>query len=544
LPNKRPMDDPEVLDQLRGALAQQYDVERVLGHGGMGMVVLGRDRALDRPVALKVISPHIDVTARHRQRFLQEARIVAKLRHPNIVAVYTAGEASGLLYFVMEYVPGESLRDLLNRDRCCEAGRAEAILRDLADALAFAHARGVVHRDIKPENVLLDNETGRAMLADFGVAQALKASGEERLTGPGVVVGSPQYMSPEQASGDRDLDGRSDIYALGLVGYEMLAGEPAFSAPSLMSVLTKQLTEPPPPLAPRAPHASPTVVEAITKALAKDPHDRWQNAADMAQALSGDTSTAGPASSPTAATVAPAATATPSGAAESPVAAEPPPGVATPPVPTPIPDRPPPRPFVGPGRREPRAGRARRLAGALAAASAVLLLAAPFAWFAWPRSRESAGDVSRTALLVIPFDVQSGDSTLVPLRDSSVSILAASLARSGQPAVAGVERSRQLVHAAGLDTVHTIGFAEARQLADRTGARLLVMGQITGGLDSVTVVATAYDVASGNPVAQSHQTAPAGADPRALFDAVARDILGATAAPSPLPASVASPAPQ
>src|SRR5919202_5831569 len=227
------MDDADLLTQLRKALAPQYDVERVLGHGGMGMVVLGRDRALDRPVAIKVIPPEVAVTARHRQRFLQEARIVAKLRHPNIVAVYSAGEAGGLLYFVMEYVPGESLRDLLDRDRCCDAGRAEAILRDLAGALAFAHMRGVVHRDIKPENVLLDQETGRAMLAVFGVAQAFAAPDEPRLTGPGVVVGSPQYMSPEQAAGVRELDGRSDIYALGLVGYEMLAGEPAFAGETI-----------------------------------------------------------------------------------------------------------------------------------------------------------------------------------------------------------------------------------------------------------------------------------------------------------------------
>src|ERR687885_476015 len=261
------MDEAALLNQLREALATQYDVERVLGHGGMGMVVLGRDRALERPVAIKVISPDVAVTARHRQRFLQEARIVAKLRHPNIVAVYAAGEADGLLYFVMEYVPGESLRDLLERDRCCDAGRTAAILRDLADALAFAHARGVVHRDIKPENVLLDQETGRAMLADFGVAQAFASPDEPRLTGPGVVVGAPQYMSPEQAAGARELDGRGDIYALGLLGYEMLAGEPPFAGDTVAAVLTKQLTEPPPPLEPRAPRASSIVVAVIDRAL-------------------------------------------------------------------------------------------------------------------------------------------------------------------------------------------------------------------------------------------------------------------------------------
>jgi serine/threonine-protein kinase len=384
------MDEARLLDQLRRALASQYDIERVLGHGGMGMVVLGRDRALDRAVAIKVISPDIDVTARHRQRFLQEARIVAKLRHPHIVAVYAVGEAEGLLFFVMEYVPGESLRDLLTRDRCCTIWRAERILRDLADALAFAHARGVVHRDIKPENVLLDHETGRAMLADFGVAQALAANGGERLTGPGVVVGSPQYMSPEQAAGERELDGRSDIYGLGLVGYEMLTGEPAFAGTSVVSVLSKQLTEPPPPLGPRVPDAPPAIVGAITRALEKEADDRWQDASEMARALAGE------------------------------ITIEPPPPVerAAPTAPpirrpaTPLPERPPPRPFVGPGRPEPRARRGRQFATGLATISAVLLFLAPFSWLARQRST-STGDVApAAAVLVAPLAVQSPDSAL------------------------------------------------------------------------------------------------------------------------------------
>jgi serine/threonine protein kinase len=388
------MEDARLLAQLREALAAQYDVERVLGHGGMGMVVLGRDRALDRAVAIKVISPDIDVTPRHRQRFLQEARIVAKLRHPNIVAVYAVGEADGLLYFVMEYVPGESLRDLLTRDRCCTIGRAERILRDLADALAFAHARGVVHRDIKPENVLLDHDTGRAMLADFGVAQALAADGEERLTGPGVVVGSPAYMSPEQAAGARDLDGRSDIYGLGLVGYEMLTGEPAFAGTSVVSVLSKQLTEPPPPLGPRVPEAPPAIVAAITRALGKDADDRWQDASEMGRALAGEISVE---PAPEAVEVQPAPTPAPE-----PVA----------PVATPLPERPPPRPFVGPGRPTPRAGRGRRFATWLASISAVLLFVAPFSWLARPRSA-SPGDVDPAAsVLVAPLAVQSPDSAL------------------------------------------------------------------------------------------------------------------------------------
>jgi eukaryotic-like serine/threonine-protein kinase len=390
--NAAEMEEARLLDQLREALASQYDVERVLGHGGMGMVVLGRDRALDRSVAIKVISPEIDVTPRHRQRFLQEARIVAKLRHPNIVAVYSAGEADGLLYFVMEYVPGESLRDTLARDRCCTTERAERILRDLADALAFAHARGVVHRDIKPENVLLDHDTGRAMLADFGVAQALAADGEQRLTGPGVVVGSPQYMSPEQAAGERDLDGRSDIYGLGLVGYEMLTGEPAFAGTSVVALLSKQLTEPPPPLGPRAPDAPPALVATITRALAKDADDRWQDASEMARALAGEIPVELAQQSEVPTPVAPP-TAAPFGTASHP-------------------EHPRARPFVGPGRRPARAGRARRLATWLAGITAVLLFVAPFSWLARPHSARS-GDVDLAAsVLVAPLTVQSPDSAL------------------------------------------------------------------------------------------------------------------------------------
>jgi eukaryotic-like serine/threonine-protein kinase len=460
------MEEHRLLDQLRQALASQYDVERVLGHGGMGMVVLGRDRALDRPVAIKVISPDIDVTPRHRQRFLQEARIVAKLRHPNIVAVYAAGEANGLLYFVMEYVPGESLRDLLTRDRCCSVVRAERILRDLADALAFAHARGVVHRDIKPENVLLDHDTGRAMLADFGVAQALAARGGERLTGPGIVVGSPQYMSPEQAAGERELDGRSDIYALGLVGYEMLTGSPAFGGTSVVAVLSKQLTEPPPELGPLVPDASPAIVGAITRAIEKDADDRWQDASEMARVLTGEIPP-------------PAPRAAPDEDARRAELATP---VSTPaPVVTPLPEGPRPRPFVGPGRPEPRAGRARRFASWLAAASAVLLFAAPFSWLARPRSA-SSGDVDAGApALVVPLDVQSPDSALA--------------------------------------------------LGRRAGARRVILGQLRPAADSLTVIATVYDVASGQPVGQRQRRVAAGVDPRPLLDTLSRELDTATGTP-------------
>jgi serine/threonine-protein kinase len=449
------MEEANQLATLRQALGSQYDIERVLGHGGMGMVVLGRDRALDRPVAIKVISPDIDVMARHRQRFLQEARIVAKLRHPNIVAVYSAGEAEGLLYFVMEYVPGESLRDLLTRDRCCTPARAERVLRDLADALAFAHARGVVHRDIKPENVLLDHETGRAMLADFGVAQALAANGKERLTGPGVVVGSPQYMSPEQAAGERDLDGRSDIYALGLVGYEMLSGAPAFEGPSVVALLTKQLTEPPPPLAPLAPNASPTLVAVVMRAIEKEVENRWQDAGEMARAMAGEIPVPPPPERPV----------DTSTAAIRPAVER---------VATPLPEQPRARPFVGPGRRPGRAGRARRFASWLATASAVLLFAAPISWLATSRPRRPVTAQGASPVLILPLDVQTADSAVA--------------------------------------------------IGRRSGARTVVMGEARTQGDSVVVIATAYDVATGARVGQAQRSAAAGTDPRALLDTLARSL--------------------
>ena len=187
----------EIIEQLRTALSGTYEIDRQLGAGGMGSVFLGRDRTLDRPVAIKVINPEFGASATVRDRFLQEARTVARLQHPNIVGVYAAGETNGLLYFIMEYVPGESLRELLDREKKLSTERARHLLHDLAAALAYAHRHGVIHRDIKPENVLLREGTGEAKLADFGVARALSGGeGDSRLTGTGMVVGTPRYMSP------------------------------------------------------------------------------------------------------------------------------------------------------------------------------------------------------------------------------------------------------------------------------------------------------------------------------------------------------------
>src|SRR5919108_796434 len=284
------MSDPrhdDTVDTLRAALAGRYAFERLLGEGAMGKVVLARDVTLERLVAVKVISPELAATSTFRDRFLLEARTVAKLRHPSIVTVHEAGEAAGHLYFVMEYVPGESLRGLLDQTQRLSPERTTEILGDVAGALAYAHAQGVIHRDVKPENILIDGDTGRAMLTDFGIARALTAAADARLTGTGLIVGSPRYMSPEQAAGERELDGRTDIYSLGLIGYEMLTGESPFAGASAASLIARQITQPAPPVRERAPNAPPGLAMAIDRALEKDPERRWQSAGEMAEAIRG-----------------------------------------------------------------------------------------------------------------------------------------------------------------------------------------------------------------------------------------------------------------
>jgi serine/threonine-protein kinase len=472
---------PALLDDLRRALQGRYDVERLLGAGGMGSVYLGRDVTLDRPVAIKVIAPEIAAARVVRERFLHEARTVARLRHPHIVAVYTAGEADGMLYFVMEYVRGESLRDLLERERRVDVGRGVAILRDLAGALAYAHAQGVVHRDVKPENVLLD-EQGRALLTDFGVARAL-APGDGRMTGTGFVLGSPRYMSPEQAAGERELDGRSDVYSLGLVGYEMFAGEPAITATSAPSILMKQLTETPTPISLRNDRVPPAVAEAIGRALEKSPDARWATAAEMAAALDGVPPAARPARPKTSTA----------------------------------------------GAAGPVAPRWRR---AVAAALAAVLLLAPAAWYvARGGSGVPRGVDPRRSYLVTPFEVLSRDPQLEWLREGSVSMLSLNLAQWSDLTVVDYERSLDLLRDAGLENARRIGLEDARSLARRAGVWSVVTGQVSGIRDSLIVVARLYDVASGRKVDEAQQSVARTADPRPLYDALARSLLDIAGAP-------------
>ena len=273
------------LERLQTALGPGYTVERELGSGGMATVYLARDVKHQRQVALKVLHPDLAVSL-GPERFRREITTAAQLQHPHILGVYDSGETTaGQLWFTMPYVEGESLRDRLRREGQLPVGDAIRITREVASALAYAHGRGIIHRDIKPENVLLTGQ-GDALLADFGIARALSASATDTgLTATGLAVGTPQYMSPEQASGERTLDVRSDVYSLGALLYEMLAGEPPFTGPSAQAVIAKMLSSAPPSVRGVRPAVSANVDAAIQRALAPVPADRWPSASEFAHTL-------------------------------------------------------------------------------------------------------------------------------------------------------------------------------------------------------------------------------------------------------------------
>src|SRR2546427_2191847 len=236
---------PELEERLRIALADRYALERELGRGGMAVVFLARDPRHDRAVAIKVLRHEI-AAALGAERFLREIQIAAKLHHPHILPLYDSGAAGDLLYYVMPYVEGESLRQRLDRETQLPLDDALAITRQVAGALAYAHSHDVVHRDIKPENILL--ESGEAVVADFGIARAITAASGDKLTQTGFAIGTPLYMSPEQAAGGGAIDGRSDVYSLGCVLYEMLAGYPPFFGGTAQAIIARHALDPVPPL--------------------------------------------------------------------------------------------------------------------------------------------------------------------------------------------------------------------------------------------------------------------------------------------------------
>jgi eukaryotic-like serine/threonine-protein kinase len=271
-----------VLARLGAALADRYRIERELGAGGMATVYLADDLRHHRKVAIKVLRAELGDSL-GAERFLREIETTANLRHPHILPLYDSGVVEGMLFYVMPVVEGESLRSRLVREKQLPIEEALSITREVADALGYAHGRGVVHRDIKPENILLEN--GHAVVADFGIARALSAADGDQLTRTGTTIGTPRYMSPEQAAGERDIDGRSDLYSLGCVLYEMLGGQPPFTGPTAEVIARQHLVTEAAPITNLRPTVSPEVAGALARTLAKNPADRFNPAAQFVHAL-------------------------------------------------------------------------------------------------------------------------------------------------------------------------------------------------------------------------------------------------------------------
>jgi eukaryotic-like serine/threonine-protein kinase len=278
--------DAELRTHVERALSANYELDREIGRGGMGIVYKAKDKRLKRHVAVKLLPPELAFRGEIRSRFLKEAETAAQLSHPNIVPIYSVDERDGLVYFVMAFVDGENLGARLHSRGRLDPTEARRIMKEVAEALAYAHERGVVHRDIKPDNILLcTDDDGRVMVTDFGIARAVTEGADSRLTATGMAIGTPAYMSPEQSMGEREIDGRSDLYALGVVGYQMLSGELPFNAPSTPALLVKQISERPTPVDIHRPDAPPDLARAVMMLLEKEPANRFPSADALVVAL-------------------------------------------------------------------------------------------------------------------------------------------------------------------------------------------------------------------------------------------------------------------
>ena len=452
---------PDPIEALRTALAGRYTVERELGAGGMATVYLAEDVKHRRKVAVKVLRPDLTQSV-GPDRFLREIEIAARLQHPHILPLYDSGEAGGFLFYVMPYVEGESLRHRLTRQGELPVADSVRILRDVADALAKAHAQGVVHRDIKPDNVLLADR--HAMVADFGVAKAVsEATGRHGVTTAGVALGTPAYMAPEQAVADPNLDHRVDIYAFGVLAYEMLTGEPPFGGSSAQQILAAHVTEAPAHVTARRDTVPQPLAELIMRCLQKKPADRWQSAEELVTRLE--------------------AIATPSG------------GV-TPTTGVPI---------AGPAAGARRFGIRPRAAGigvAAFAVTAVLLV-----WAPW---RGGGPPADPNLVAVLPFRVVGGETALADLREGMVDMIAAYLtgeggtARAADPAAAiSTWRARGASQSSDLSETDQVAVARA------LGAGRLLTGSVVGTESRLVFRATLAAVRGGGPPIQATVEGPA-----------------------------------
>jgi serine/threonine-protein kinase len=417
----------DLLARLRTALADRYDVESQVGRGGMAIVYRARDLKHDRFVAIKVLHPELAATL-GSDRFLHEIQIAAKLNHPHILPLHDSGEADGLVYYVMPFVAGESLRARLNREKQLPVDDALQITREVADALSYAHSHDVIHRDVKPENILL--ESGHAVVTDFGIALAVSHAGADRATQAGMAMGTPGYMSPEQAAGMHDLDGRSDMYSLGCVLHEMLSGQPPFSGPTVESIVRQQLVSDPPSITTIRPAVPAEVAEALVRVLSKTPADRYATAQQFREALT-------------------------------------PAGVAT-----------------GPRRR-----RSRRRALSWALAAGVLTAAATLGVWRM-RSTPEVPALDSTRVAVLPFRVTVSDESLEYLREGMMDLLNATLTGEGGRRAAD---SRTVITAwrrAGGSAQRDLTRAESRQLGRDLGAGRVLLGQVVGTATHIEVTAS------------------------------------------------------
>jgi eukaryotic-like serine/threonine-protein kinase len=406
----------------------------------MATVYLTHDIRHDRPVALKVLRPELAASL-GPERFLLEIRIAARLRHPHILPVHDSGEAASRLWYTMPYVEGESLRQLLAREGQLPLDRALRIATQVLSALGYAHAHGVIHRDIKPENILLEDD--QAVVADFGVARAISAAGEDRLTETGLALGTPAYMSPEQATASRELDGRSDLYALGCVLYEMLAGQPPFVGATAQQLLARHAIDPVPPLRTVRDTVPSAVEQSVTRALAKVPADRFATAADFAEALTRAGDTIVMSSAP------------------------------------------------------PRRRSTRRMVAPAAAALGLALMAG---YLLWPRPKTV---VDSNLVAVVPFRVGGAAQALGYLREGMIDLVAARLTGEGGARAADPGSVMSAWRRAAGSEADDLPERDALGLARRLGAGRLLVGGVVGTPDHVALSASLLPVEGGGPRAEA-----------------------------------------
>ncbi len=475
----------EIPDPFAAALADRYRVERELGRGGMATVFLAHDLRHDRPVALKVLRPELGASL-GPDRFLMEIRIAARLRHPHILPVHDSGESAGRLWYTMPYVEGETLRRRIAREGQLPIGLAVRFATQVLGALGHAHAHGIVHRDIKPENILLEGD--QAVVADFGVARAISVAGQERLTETGLALGTPTYMSPEQATGGRELDGRTDLYALGCVLYEMLIGQPPFQGATAQQLLARHVMDPVPPLRTVRPTVPAEVEHAVMRALAKVPADRFPTAADFADELA---TTGEPV------IVSPPATRSPS--------------------------------LPSPPRRR----------WMIALVAGVLGLAV----MAYLRRPRTGATLDPSLVAVVPFRVSGAAPELSYLREGMIDLVAARLTgEGGERAADPGSVMAAWRRAAGSDT-RDLPEGTALELARHLGAGRLLVGGVVGTPAHVALSASLLSVGRGGPRADAKVEGAADGLPQLVDRLTAQLITGAAGASHALDGLVNRPLP-